>query len=167
MSVIPFDTDHGSANSGVKRESFRCRPPQAPDAPVMNRMRLAAPVSASQRAMQTGAPSRLQMRMRDRNINCMLALSESRAYDCALEILGAYKLTGNFSVDLEIVLKDLGVLDKVTYEIKPKSPPSDRRHVVFWPNDNVHMDRFSEIMRSLKKRIGFDATLPWWVRLFR
>ena len=167
MSVIPFNTDHGSAKSGLMLESFRRRPSQALDAPVMHRMQQAAPVSASQRTMQTSAPSRLQMRMRDRNINCMLDLSESRAYDCSLEILGAYKLTGDFPVDLEIVLKDLGVLDKVTYEIKPKSLPSNRRQVVFWPNDNVHMERFGEIMRSIQKRIGFDATLPWWERLFR
>ena len=91
----------------------------------------------------------------------------SRAYDCALDILGAYKLTGNFHVDLQIVLKDLGVLDKITYEIEPKTPLSDCRHVIFRPNDNVHRDRFTEITRSIESRIGFNATLPWWVRLFR
>jgi hypothetical protein len=96
-----------------------------------------------------------------------LELSEARAYDCALDILGAHKLTGNFPVDLQIVLKDLGVLDKINYEIEPKSPLSDRRHVVFHPNDNVHMDSFSEITHSIKSRIGFDATLPWWMRMFR
>jgi hypothetical protein len=36
---------------------------------------------------------------------CALHLSKSRAYDAALEILGTYKLTGNFHVNLEIVLK--------------------------------------------------------------
>jgi hypothetical protein len=107
------------------------------------------------------------MSIEGRDIYDALELSEARAYDCALKILGAYKLTGNFPIDLQIVLKDLGVLDKITYEIEPKSPLSDRRNVIFRPNDNVHMDRFSEITRSIKGRIGFDATLPWWVRLFR
>ena len=103
----------------------------------------------------------------DRNISHALDLSASRAYDSALEILGAYKLTGHFPTELQIVLNDLGVLDKVTYEIEPKSPLSDSRHVVFRPNDNVHLDRFAEIMRSIERRIGFGVTLPWWVRLFR
>jgi hypothetical protein len=111
--------------------------------------------------------SHLKMSIEGRDIYDALELSEARAYDCALEILGAYKLTGNFPIDLKIVLKDLGVLDKITYEIEPKSPLSDRRNVIFRPNDNVHMDRFSEITRSIDRRIGFDATLPWWVRLFR
>jgi hypothetical protein len=39
--------------------------------------------------------------------------------------------------------------------------------VVFRPNGSVHMDRFCEITRSIKGRIGYDAKLPWWVRLFR
>jgi hypothetical protein len=119
------------------------------------------------RAVQTAAQSQLQVSMKDGQISYTVDLSESRAYDSALEILGAYKLTGNFPIDLQIVLKDLGVLDKITYEIEPKSPLSDSRHVVFRPNDNVHMDRFSEIMRSIEARIGFDATLPRWARLFR
>jgi hypothetical protein len=46
----------------------------------------------------------------------MLDLSESRAHGCALQILRAYKLTGIFHVNCEIVLKDLAVFDKVTYE---------------------------------------------------
>ena len=99
-----------------------------------------------------------------------LDLSASRAHECALDILGAYKLTGNFHINLEIVLKDLGAFDKVTYEIESETLlpfHSDRRHVVFWPNENVHIDRFGEIMRSVTGRIGFDATLPWWGRLFR
>ena len=37
-----------------------------------------------------------------RNVGQTLELSESRTYDAALETLGAYKLTGNFPVDLEI-----------------------------------------------------------------
>ena len=108
-----------------------------------------------------------QWTLSDRNSGYALDLSVSRAYNSALEILGAYKLTGHFPTELQIVLNDLGVLDKVTYEIEPKSPLSDSRHVVFRPNDNVHLDRFSEIMRSIERRIGFNATLPWWVRLFR
>ena len=82
-------------------------------------------------------------------------------------------MTGNFRVNLEIVLKDIGAFDKVTYEIKPKSKlpyyPDypDCRHVVFRPNEHVHMDKFSEIMRSIEARIGFDLALPWWVKVFR
>jgi hypothetical protein len=102
-----------------------------------------------------------------RNVSHTLDLSESRTYDCAFEILGAYKLTGNFPTELQIVLRELSALDKVTYEIEPKSPLSDCRHVEFRPNDDVHPDRFREIMRSIGSRIGSDATLPWWVRLFR
>ena len=99
-----------------------------------------------------------------------LDLSESRAHGCALQILQAYKLTGNFHVNLEIVLKDLAAFDKVTYEIEPASQlpfHSDCRHVVFWPNANVHIERFDEIMQSIRDRIGLDATLAWWRRLFR
>jgi hypothetical protein len=99
-----------------------------------------------------------------------LDLSESRTHDSALKILGAYKLTGNFHVNLEIVLKDLGAFDKVTYEVEPEAMlpfHPDCRNVAFWPNEDVSTERFSEIMRSIKDRIGFDATLPWWGRLFR
>ena len=102
-----------------------------------------------------------------RNIGQTLELSESRTYDAALETLGAYKLTGNFPVDLKIVLKDLRVLDKVTFEIKPKTLLSDTRHVQFRPTDKVHLDRFAEIMRSVTNRIGSDPARPWWVRLFQ
>ncbi len=101
------------------------------------------------------------------NIERTLNLSASRAYDSALEILGAYKLTGNFHINLEIVLKDIDAFDKVTFEVEPKSqlPYSpDCRHVLFRPNENVRMSQFSDIMRSIKSRIGFDATWPWWVR---
>jgi hypothetical protein len=102
-----------------------------------------------------------------RNISQALELSEARTYDAALETLGAYKLTGNFPTELEIVLKDLRVLDKVTFDIKPKSPLSDCRHVEFRPTDKVHRDRFVEIMRTVEKRIGADSTQPWWMRLFQ
>jgi hypothetical protein len=102
-----------------------------------------------------------------RNLRQTLALSEIRTYDAACETLCAYKLTGNFPTELEIVLKDLHVLDKVTFDIKPKSPLSDCRHVEFRPTDRVHRDRFTEIMRTVEKRIGADSTQSWWVRLFQ
>jgi hypothetical protein len=104
------------------------------------------------------------------SLSCTLDLSASRAHDAALDILGAYRLTGNFHINLEIALKDIAAFDKVTYEIEPESLPpfrSDCRHVVFRPNPAVRMDGFSDIMRSIKDRIGFDATLPWWDRLLR
>jgi hypothetical protein len=102
-----------------------------------------------------------------RNVGQTLELSESRTYDAALETLGAYKLTGNFPATLEIVLKNLRVLDKVSFEIMPKTLLSDTRHVQFRPTDNVHLDRFADIVRSVKNRIGADPTRPWWVRLFQ
>src|SRR5580704_7401326 len=102
-----------------------------------------------------------------RDFSQTLELSEMRTYDAALETLGAYKLTGHFPSELEIVLKDLRVLDKITFDIKPKAPLSDCRHVEFRPTDKVHGDRFVEIMRAVEKRIGADSTQPWWVRLFQ
>ena len=96
-----------------------------------------------------------------------LDLSEARAYDAALEITGAYRLTGNFTVDLELVLKDLDLFDKLTFEIKPKSPLSDCRYVEFWPSDRAHADQFSEMIRSVTSRIGFDPAPGWWARVFR
>ena len=102
-----------------------------------------------------------------RNTSQTLELSELRTYDAALETLGAYKLTGHFPTELEIVLKDLRVLDEVTFDIKPKSPLSDCRHVDFRPTGKVHRDRFVEIMRTVRKRIGADSTQSWWMRLFQ
>jgi hypothetical protein len=105
--------------------------------------------------------------MEGRSIEHALDLSASRAHDSALEILGAYKLTGNFHINLEIVLKNIDAFDKVTFEIEPRSrlPYSpDCRHVLFRPTENIRMSEFSEIMGSLKERIGFDATWPWWAR---
>lgn len=97
-----------------------------------------------------------------------LELSKSRTYDSALAILRAYKLTGNFPTELEIVLRNLGILDEVTYETKePKFPLSDIRHVVFRANANVHAERFREITRLIDCRIGSSGTQPWWSRLFR
>ena len=83
-----------------------------------------------------------------------LDLSASRTYDCALEILRAYKLTGNFTLEIEIVLKDMAAFDQVTFEVKPKSPLSDNRRVVFSAKADVTLARFDEIMRSIKSRIG-------------
>jgi len=102
-----------------------------------------------------------------RDLSQTLELSEMRTYDAALETLGAYKLTGHFPTELEIVLKDLRVLDKLTFDIKPKAPLSDCRHVEFRPTDKVHRDRFVEIMRTVRKRIGAASTQPWWMRLFQ
>jgi hypothetical protein len=102
-----------------------------------------------------------------RNISQTLDLSELRTYDAALETLGAYKLAGNFPTELEIVLKDLRVLDKVTFDIKPKSALSDCRHVEFRPTEKVHRDRFVEIMLAVRKRIGANSAQSWWVRLFQ
>jgi hypothetical protein len=95
-----------------------------------------------------------------------LDLSKSRAYDAALEILGAYKLTGNFHVNLETVLRDIGAHDRVTFEVEPatKLPfHPDCRHVVFRPAANVPAGAFGEIIRSIKARLEFDAARPWWV----
>jgi hypothetical protein len=102
-----------------------------------------------------------------KSISQTLELSEMRTYDAALETLGAYKLTGHFPTELEIVLKDLRVLDKVTFDINPKSPLSDCRHVEFRPTDKVHGDRFIEAMRTVQKRIGAYSAQSWWVRLFQ
>jgi hypothetical protein len=102
-----------------------------------------------------------------REISRTLDLSESRTYDAALDSLAAYKLTGNFLVNLEIVLKDLRVFDKVTFEIMPKTLLSDCRHVEFRPACHVHRDRFDEIIRPIRNRIGVEAATPFWAKLLR
>jgi hypothetical protein len=96
-----------------------------------------------------------------------LDLSRSRTHDAVLDILKAYKLSGNFHVNLDAVLKDMGICDKLTYRIEPTLafPYPDRRHVAFKPNENVPGDVFAGIVRSIKARIGFEE--PWWGRLFR
>jgi hypothetical protein len=89
-----------------------------------------------------------------------LELSKSRAYDAALEILGAYKLTGNFHVNLEIVLGALGARNEVTFEVRPATTlpyHPDYRHVDFRTNANVSPDRFREIIRFVEARLAFDA----------
>ena len=105
---------------------------------------------------------------RSSSLSCALDLSKSRANDAVLDILGAYKLTGNFHADLEIVLRDIGAFDQVTYQIEPNPKRSylpDCRHVVFKPNENVPNDVFGEIIKSIEARIGFEA--PWWVKPLR
>ena len=95
------------------------------------------------------------------NISQTLELSELRTYDAALETLGAYKLTGNFPTELEIVLKDLRVLDEVTFDIKPKSPLSDCRHVEFRPDRQGSSGPFPRDHADGQEtdRRRFDATL--------
>jgi hypothetical protein len=100
----------------------------------------------------------------DRRHSAMLELSQSRVYDYALNILDAYKLSGNFTVDLEIVLKDLGAFDDVRFAIKPKSFLSDCRHVEFFPKDRVHTARFGKIVRTIESCVGYEPGL--WKRLF-
>jgi len=102
-----------------------------------------------------------------RHIGQTMEISQSRTYDAALETLGAYKLTGYFPAELEIVLKDLRVLDKVRFDIKPKSLLSDSRQVIFRPTDNVSLDDFAAIVGQITKLIGSNRTRSWWVRLFQ
>jgi hypothetical protein len=99
--------------------------------------------------------------------SCTLDLSRSRTHDAALDILKAYKLTGNFYCNLETVLKDMGLHDMVTYQIElnPRLAFPDCRCVVFSPNEDLPGDTFGEIIRSIKARIGFET--PWWVGLLR
>src|ERR1700745_903589 len=103
----------------------------------------------------------------DRNAGRILELSEARTYDCALETLGAYKLTGNFPTELEIVLSDRRVLDQVTFEIKPKAHLSDCRQVECPPQANIRQDSFDDIMRQVKDDLGvIEPPTPFWRRLF-
>src|SRR5580700_287397 len=97
-----------------------------------------------------------------RNISQTLELSESRTYDRALETLGAYKLTGNFPTELEIVLRDMRALGKVTFEIKPKLRWSDCRQVEFGPKANVRQDHFDDILRHIKNELGNIEQEPFW-----
>jgi hypothetical protein len=94
-----------------------------------------------------------------------LELSESRTYDRALETLGAYKLTGNFPIELEIVLRDMRALGKVTFEIKPKLRWSDRRQVEFRPKAEIRNDHFDDILRHIKNELGGIEQKPFWTRL--
>jgi hypothetical protein len=96
--------------------------------------------------------------------SCTIDLSKFRANDAALRILGAYKLTGNFHVNLEIILKHLSAFREVIYEVAPMSTlpyHPDCRHVTFRAGENIGSDRFKEIIRRLDVWIGFDAK-HWW-----
>jgi hypothetical protein len=95
-----------------------------------------------------------------------LELSAMRAYDCALEALGAYKLTGNFVVELEVVLKELRVLDQVGYRIKPKRLFSDCRQVEFYAKAGVTEAAFRNAIRRVQGAIGSDPPAPLWTRMF-
>jgi hypothetical protein len=118
--------------------------------------------------MRSSASEPRQPNTDSSNISRILDLSESRTYDCALEALSAYKLTGNFPTELEIVLRDMRVLDQLTFEIKPKSALSDRRQVEFWPRTNVQQERFDAVVRTIKDQLGvIEPPAPLWARLFR
>jgi hypothetical protein len=92
-----------------------------------------------------------------------LDVSKSRAYNCALDILRAYKLSGNFPINLQIVLQDLGALPYIAFVIEPKRCCSDRRRVLFRPRDNVDADTFSVMIQSVKDRIAFEAQEARWI----
>jgi hypothetical protein len=117
--------------------------------------------------IDTGTPAAPSSALWQTNISVTLELSESRTYDAALETLGAYKLTGNFPTELEIVLRDMRVLDMVNFDIKPKTPLSDCRQVEFRPGKKVRPHSFFEVMRLVKNRIGSSANESLWVRLFQ
>ena len=117
--------------------------------------------------IDTGSPSAPSSALWQTNTSTTLELSESRTYDAALETLGAYKLTGNFPTELEIVLRDMRVLDMVVFDIKPKALLSDCRQVEFQPAQHVRSHSFLEVMRLVKNRIGSRATQTWWATLFQ
>jgi hypothetical protein len=112
------------------------------------------------RPAERAAAARPAAPARGTSPSATLDLSKSRAYDAALEILGAYKLTGNFHVNLEIVLGALGARDEVTFDVQPATTlpyHPDCRHVEFRANANVSPDRFHEIVRSITARLAFEA----------
>jgi hypothetical protein len=153
----------------AQREMNRCRRLiQASHKSAVKKIQIGQPQKSARSCLKQGDLIRAEAEIAivdDRTIT--LALSESRAYDSALEIRGAYKLTGNFHVNVEIVLEHLGAFDDVTFEIEPKSWLTrcpDRRHVGFRPNDTVQKDRFAEILRSINGQIGFVSKQPWWAR---
>jgi hypothetical protein len=117
--------------------------------------------------IDTGSPSAPSSALWQTNTSTTLELSELRTYDAALETLGAYKLTGNFPTELEIVLRDMRVLEMLVFDIKPKTPLSDCRQVEFRPAQHVRSHSFFEVMRLVKNRIGFEARGSWWARLFQ
>lgn len=104
---------------------------------------------------------------RDRSRTCTLALSRSRTHDAVLNILKAYKLSGNFHGNLEAILNDMGVSEMVACQVEPNPTLAfpDCRHVGFTRSENVSCEKFDEIITSIKTRIGFDV--PWWGKLLR
>jgi hypothetical protein len=99
--------------------------------------------------------------------NATLEISQSRVYDYALNVLNAYKLSGNFTADLEIVLKDLGLFDEVSFTIKPKPFLSDCRHVEFLPKTEVQRARFRQIVHAIESCVGYEPASSVWTRLFQ
>jgi hypothetical protein len=96
-----------------------------------------------------------------------LELSEVRTYDRALETLGAYKLTGNFPTELEIVLRDMRALNVLTFEIKQKTGWSDCRQVEFRPKSCIRQQHFEDIVRNIENELGVvESSKPFWARLF-
>jgi hypothetical protein len=95
-----------------------------------------------------------------------LAISKSRTYDAALTILHAYKLTGDFPTELEIVLRALGVLDNITYRILPKKYLFQSEGVTFWPKPHISDEAFQKILNAISHHIGSDMTRPWWAQFF-
>jgi hypothetical protein len=138
-------------------------PPEA--APTMELMwELTAPSSDADPFPPTaGCVTAPRRRLR----TCPLDLSRARTHDAVLDILKAYKLSGNFHGNLEAVLNDMGVSEMVAYQVKPGPALAfpDCRHVVFTCNDTIPDDKFDDIIASIKARIGFDV--PWWGKLLR
>jgi hypothetical protein len=98
--------------------------------------------------------------------SCTLDLSRSRIRHAARQVVGRRESAGNFHLDIETVLKDLGAFAHVSFAVEPvgRLPcHPDCRHVVFRPNGDVSVDRFRGIMRAVKARAEFDARRPWWV----
>ena len=111
-----------------------------------------------QQAMQVETAARKATSQSEPRRSCTIDLSSSRANDAVLDILQAYKLTGNFHVNLEIILKHLGAFGEVIYEIASMSMLAyhrDCRHVTFRASKNIGTDRFDEIIRRVDAWIGF------------
>jgi len=100
--------------------------------------------------------------MDDRKIKHTLDLSESRAYDAPLEILGTYKLTDNFYVRPQGTgrrrqghVRDRNRCPSCLITRAADMSCSGPASIFTWTGE-----------RSVKARIGFDATLPWWKNCF-
>ena len=92
--------------------------------------------------------------------SAVLDLSAAQAYDCALDFLGAYKLTGNFTVNLEWLLFRLHALDDVAFEIGTRTPLADHRRVAFRPREDVSEERFREVILAVEQMIGVAPAPP-------